>query len=324
MSATTIGAAALAGGLVGVSFLALWLDRNRARPLPWLLGLAAWGGGVPAVAGLLASAAGWPRPDLFLRERSPGAVAEAGAVVVLAVVLPLVVLGATRVVEGVVDAALFGLAAGAGVAVFLAALFPAEGTVTAVESALVTGLACAGAGATLGGGIGLGKLVLPSGRRAGGVLAAVLCGALQIVAFAAAAVSCHRAWPEARLACDLGLAAIALLALAAVLASAGRVERRVLARQLGEEVELGVLPAWTVQVVPSYGRRIRTDWWPRRDERREIARLLTALAFRKQQLLGLSAERLHLYALEVGRLRHRARALLALAPDAAGRGEAAE
>jgi len=324
MSGATIGAAALAGVLVGASFLALWLDRNRARPLPWLLGVAVWGGAAPVAAGLLASAVGLPRPDLLLHERTPGTAAEAGAAAVLAVALPLVVLGATRVMEGVVDGALFGVAAGAGIAVFLATLTPAEGAGAGLESALVAGLACAGAGATLGGGVGLGKLMLPPRRRAAGVLCAVLGAGLQVAAFAAAAVSCHRAWPDARLACDLGIAVVAALAVAAVVASAASIERRVIARQLGEEVELGVLPAWTVEVVPSYLRRVRTDWWPRRDERQEIAGLLTALAFRKQQLLGLSAERLHLYGLEVGRLRQRARALLALAPEAPRRGEAVE
>ena len=92
-------------------------------------------------------------------------------------------------------------------------------------------------------------------------------------------------------------------------------ERRVLSEQLRTRSALGVLPAWVVEVLPSYRRRIRSDWWPRRDERQEILDLLVSLAFRKQQLRTLPDDRARLYGLEVGRLRQRARAVLALAPE---------
>jgi len=324
VSAAIIGALVLGLALLAGSFLALWLDRYRLKPLPWLIGLAAWSAVFPVLARLLASTVGWPEPDLLLREPALATAAEALAVGLLAGAAPVVVIASTRVTEGVIDGALFGLAGGVGLAVFLALpIGPLHGAAT-WGSALVASLACAGAGATLGAGTGLGKLTLSPTRRPAGVAAAILASALQLGAFAIATSSCHRAWPDARLACDLALAAVAALALAAVLVSAASIERRLLTRQLAEEVELGVLPAWTVEVLPSYLRRVRTDWWPRRDERQEIARLLTALAFRKLQLLGLSAERLRLYALEVGRLRHRARALLALAPGSGAPTEPAE
>ena len=61
-------------------------------------------------------------------------------------------------------------------------------------------------------------------------------------------------------------------------------------------------------------RRCRSGWWPRRDERREIAGLLVTLGLCKRQLLALPDDRAWLYGLEVGRLRQRARTLLAAAP----------
>ena len=103
----------------------------------------------------------------------------------------------------------------------------------------------------------------------------------------------------------------------ALFAASFSYERRVLAGQLVEEVELGVLPAWVAEIVPSYPRRIRSEWWPRRDERREILRLLVTMAFRKHRLRTLSADRLRLYGLEVGRLRNRARVILADHAEAA-------
>jgi hypothetical protein len=314
MTAAEIGALPLACVLLGASFLALWLDRYRLQPLPWLLGFAAWGVALPTGARFLAKIAGWPGPALVLREPTLGTIVEAGAIAVLAVGAPLVVIGSTRVIESVVDGALFGLAGGVGLGVFLTLLPGAADEGAALGAAVVASLACAGAGATLGAGMGLGKLTLAPRRRALGALGALLASGLQVGAFAFAYASCHRAWRESGAACDASLAVIAALVLAAVLVGAARIERRIVARQLGEEVELGVLPGWTVEILPSYLRRIRADWWPRRDERQEIVHLLTVLAFRKQQLLTLSAERLRLYALEVGRLRQRAREVMAFAP----------
>lgn len=108
------------------------------------------------------------------------------------------------------------------------------------------------------------------------------------------------------------LAALPVVYLAYVLVLAGflRWEHRLLLRELGREVELGVLPDWVVEVIPRYRRRVRADWWPSRSERTVIARLLTRLAFRKHAIAHLPEDEARLAGLEVVRLRERARRIL--------------
>jgi hypothetical protein len=88
-------------------------------------------------------------------------------------------------------------------------------------------------------------------------------------------------------------------------------ERRIIREQLQHEVDLGVLPAWVVEGMPSYRRRIRADWWPDRRERAVISRLLTRLAFRKHAVARLPGDQSRLAGLEVVWLRDRARKILA-------------
>jgi RsiW-degrading membrane proteinase PrsW (M82 family) len=88
------------------------------------------------------------------------------------------------------------------------------------------------------------------------------------------------------------------------------VERRILRHQLTEEVRLGVLPGWVVEVVPRYSRRIRPDWWPDRRERTVISRLLTRVALRKHTLEWRPSGEHGLAGLEVVHLRDRARRIL--------------
>ncbi len=92
-------------------------------------------------------------------------------------------------------------------------------------------------------------------------------------------------------------------------------EHRLLVRELGEEVELGVLPDWVTEVIPWYRRRVRGDWWPSRTERTVIARLLTRLAYRKHAIAHLPDEEARLAGLEVVRLRERARRILGTEDD---------
>ena len=89
-----------------------------------------------------------------------------------------------------------------------------------------------------------------------------------------------------------------------------RSEQRILGVELAEEVELDVVPAWVVEVIPYYRRRIRSDWWPSRSERTVLARLLTRLAFRKHAVRRLPDEESQLAGLEVVRLRQQIRAKL--------------
>ena len=99
---------------------------------------------------------------------------------------------------------------------------------------------------------------------------------------------------------------IYIAALALVLHS----EHRILKRQLGDEVELGLVPSWVLDVIPFYRRRIRANWWPSRRERTVIARLLTRVAFRKHALRNLPPGEAAMASLEVVKLRQRLREIL--------------
>ena len=87
-------------------------------------------------------------------------------------------------------------------------------------------------------------------------------------------------------------------------------EHRILKRQLGDEVELGLIPSWVLDVIPFYRRRVRGNWWPSRRERTVIARLLTRMAFRKHAVRNLSPGEAAIASLEVVKLRQRLREIL--------------
>jgi hypothetical protein len=92
-------------------------------------------------------------------------------------------------------------------------------------------------------------------------------------------------------------------------------EHTILKRQLTEEVALSLAPSWVVDVIPYYRRRLRSDWWPLRDERTVISRLLTRIAFRKHALRYIPQPEAAIASLEVVRLRQRLRAILTPTPS---------
>jgi len=92
-------------------------------------------------------------------------------------------------------------------------------------------------------------------------------------------------------------------------------EQRILKRELEEEVELKLAPAWVVDVIPYYRRRVRSTWWPSRPERTVIARLLTRVAFRKHALRRLPSEESAVPSLELVMLRQRVREILGPRPS---------
>ncbi len=304
--------------LLVAAFAMLRLDSHRWGALAWLGAGAVWSFAAPALLAL------GPTARLLRAPQRGGAIPEAWlsapalglAVVIVAVALPTAAAARWRAIEGPVDGAVFGGVGGVGLAAGSTWLLLTRQAWHPDGGALVFVTAMhAAAGALLGAGFGVAKLASHRARRAPAAMAAAAGAGILVAALTVAALACWRAWGEGSVACNLGLAGAALAALAAVLAACLAHERRIVTGQLEDEVELGVLPGWVVDVLPSYRRRIRSDWWPRRDERREIARLLVTLAFRKQQLRTLPDDRLRLYGLEVGRLRQRARAVLALAPE---------
>ena len=327
MSLALLAPLAATAALLAAACGALWLDRHRWGALAWLWATAVWSFAAPALLALapVTRLLQAPEQGVAFPEAWLGAPWLTLALAAVAVVLPVVAAARSRAVEGPVDGAVFGGVAGVGLAAGATCLVLARAPWRPDGAALVfVTVLHAAAGALLGAGVGLAKLASRRALRFPAALAATAGAAGLVAALTVAALSCWRAWGETDIACNLGLAAAAGAALAAVLSACLGYERRVLSEQLRDEVRLGVLPAWVVEVLPSYRRRIRSDWWPRRDERREILDLLVTLAFRKQQLRTLPDDRLRVYGLEVGRLRQRARAVLALAPEpsaAAGRGE---
>ncbi len=306
---------AVSAVLLAIVFLLLWLDRYRMEPLPWMAAVVAWALAVPCLLLIAASrspdllrepSAGRPLPELWL---SP--VGLAVALAFLGVAVPVGVVARTAVLEGPANGAAFGVAVGLAFSVGMQLLVLARTQLRPAGAALAgVCLVHAAVGATFGAGIGLTRLSARPALRLPGIAAAAAAAvALGALLFLGAS-SCWTAWGDDEILCNLALAGVAMTILLAIVAVSLSYERRVLAGQLAEEVKLGVLPAWVADLVPSYSRRIRSDWWPRRDERREILRLLVTLAFRKHRLATLPEDRARLYGLEVGRLRHRARVLL--------------
>jgi hypothetical protein len=322
-AALTVAAAAV---LLAIAWALLWLDRARLPQLGWLVGAGAWALTSPLVARLIVRLAiGEAATAATAGERAgaPAVTWDLVALALLALALPLLLLVRFKVVDGAGEGALFGSGVGLGFALCVTAVTGAGSHEVALPAALFVLAVCAGAGATLGAGFGFTALSAAPGWRLAWSVPVLAAAALQVGVLATAARFCWAYWGRADAAANLGLAALALLLLGVTVVGAWSLERRIIAPRLGEEVELGVLPAWVLEILPAYGRRVRGDWWPRRDERREIVRMLVALAFRKHELRTLSDDSVRLYGLEVGRLRQRAHTLLALAPlAAAGGGEA--
>jgi protease PrsW len=96
----------------------------------------------------------------------------------------------------------------------------------------------------------------------------------------------------------------------AILAAFLHSEHLILKRQLADEVALSMAPTWVLDVIPFYRRRLRSDWWPVRNERTVISRLLTRIAFRKHALRHTPQDQAAIASLEVVRLRQRIRSIL--------------
>jgi hypothetical protein len=310
-------AVALALLLSVAAFFILWLDRYGTQPVIRLALVAGWGLACPYLFrladGSLGLVGSQELPSVSdLLPASVGLLAQ----VLLAAALALV--ATSNFLEGPVDGTVYGTVAGLGLAVSenliaVGTAGPASWPVLPFFLTMVE----AAAAAVVGAGIGIAKLAARPALRVPCALAAVGCaGLLRWALLGLASWGCG-SWGSRNAPVDLALVVLAAGVLCGVLLAALAFERLVLAAQLGEEVKLGVLPGWVAEVLPSYRRRVRSGWWPERDERREIVRLLTALAYRKHHLRGLPDESARLYGLEVGRLRQRARTLMALAPSGA-------
>lgn len=90
-------------------------------------------------------------------------------------------------------------------------------------------------------------------------------------------------------------------------------EERVLQPQLEEEAGYGLIPLWVARAGGRFWRRFSRRWAERRDERKAMVRLVVRLAACKAYLAGKGKHR-STAAVELGRLRDRARRLFAPAP----------
>ncbi len=322
---TLLGALVVSTGLLSAAVAALWwFDRYDREPIHLLMAVFLWGASAaPAVAVLFFS--------IFGRLIDDWLTFDTVGLVGVSVVGPLVEEGAkgagilllialSSKFDNPTDGVVYGSAAGLGFAVTENVLY-AMTAGTHMGGArellmLIGGRTLMSAGvhavcsAIFGGFVGHALLNRHRTARlawaAGGLLVAAAVhgcwnlGLTMIGPFA----------PDGSLRAWLAALPVLYLAYLAVLVAFLHSEHRILERQLGEEVELGLAPEWVAQVIPYYRRRIRADWWPSRRERTVISRLLTRIAFRKQALRHLPPSQVAIASLEVVRLRQRLREIL--------------
>ncbi|HPS79257.1 MAG TPA: hypothetical protein PLS53_13950 [Thermoanaerobaculaceae bacterium] len=317
MSAWLAVPGALVVLVVGAAYALWWLDRFDCEPLPRyvLTALLATTAGLALVQ---VPVPGWTRA-LQLGAATPlppgvwVGLARRGVLEVLAL-LGVVGLWSRRShLDSPLDGLVSGVAAGGGLALgglVVAGAWAQDGPLE-VWVGVVTALS---AGVAVGLGVGWARLRVGMGCQllavVTGMVVALVC--LMLPPGGAALVAGMR-WHPTR----WGWAAlVAMLLLLPVLAVSGfgwvmlRHELRLVRRRLEEEAAFGVLPAWLPVLAASPVRRSSPKWWPRRDERRALNRMLHELAIKKERVTALDAEAARVYGLEVGRLRQRLRTLL--------------
>lgn len=304
--------------LLSVVLVVWWFDRYDREPLPLVAGVFLWGAVV--VPGLLVMTADAAAAALGGPPFGDGmaAVTVFGPFVEEAfkgLGILLVVLFSSHF-DNPTDGLVYGTAVGLGFATTenlvvgfstVSAFGDGAWMDTVVSRTLLTAGVHAVASAVLGAGFGF----------------AVLCGKiwerwLWVFGGMVSAIALHGAWNWFVVSFPVGVSGVEpwmlivplYVVFAGFLAALLGAEHRILIRQLTEEVELGVVPEWTVKIIPYYRRRIRSDWWPRRQERTIITRLLTKIAFRKHAIANGGTGPESLEGLEVVRLREQIRAML--------------
>ncbi len=319
---TSVGPVALAFSLIVAAVLLVivvvlvwWIDRYDREPWPIVLLVFLWGmvvapGLVIAVGGLIqgmGSGFGFSLPVAVGVAPLIEELAKGGGILLVVVF--------SQHFDNPTDGLVYGTAVGLGFAVtenLLYGLWSAPELGQAQALAVVFGrtLFTAGvhalASSIVGAGLGFGRM---SGRR----LSAFGWALLGL----AVAVILHGGWNAAVVAMpsEAGWVFPAMILAPMYLifgVSFGLMlwgEHRILVSQLSEEVALGVLPDWAGRVIPYYRRRVRADWWPSRQERIVISRLLTRLAFRKHALQA-RGDSANIEGLEIVRLRAKIQGIL--------------
>ena len=303
--------------LVAVVAAVWWFDRYDREPLHLVVGVFLWGAlaaPVIAVFGSSALAAGSGSDPIVMAVWIGPLVEEVAKAfgVILVVLL-------SKEFDNPTDGLVYGTAAGLGFAATENLVYTLAGVgesaiggtllLVFIRTALAAGIHALSS-ATFGGFLGFAYLSRNRGER----LTWLIVGLV-------GAVAIHAGWNFMLLQMESSDGAVPVARWFVVvptlyafyfLGFVGflRSEQRILGVELAEEVELDVVPAWVVEVIPYYRRRIRSDWWPSRSERTVLARLLTRLAFRKHAVRRLPDEESQLAGLEVVRLRQQIRAKL--------------
>ncbi|MCD4750077.1 MAG: PrsW family intramembrane metalloprotease [Thermoanaerobaculales bacterium] len=316
-----LGAALLVASvlLFTVVLLVWWVDRYDREPLPLLFGVLFWG--MVIAPGLVGFAASLEVFQEYLSVMNPaldslgvfGAAALEEGAKGLGILLVILF---SRHFDNPTDGLVYGTAVGLGFAItenlfhgLGASILPQTVMLkTIIGRTLYTAGVHALASSVFGAGLGLARL---SGRAGARWLWSVTGFVL--------AVLLHGGWNQVVITLGLGVSGGYhpwLILLPLYLLYAGtfglllHAEHRILIRQLADEVRLGVLPGWTVTVIPYYRRRIRSGWWPSRPERAVISRLLTKLAFRKHALASAGTSGSSLDGLELVSLRKHIQSIL--------------
>jgi RsiW-degrading membrane proteinase PrsW (M82 family) len=307
LAASLVVAAAF---LCGVVVVVWWVDRYDREPWPLVLGVFLWG---LVVAPALVTAT-WAIIG------ASGSLGESFTLVPVieelakGLVLVLVVLFSEHF-DNPTDGLVYGTAVGLGFAVAentLIGLWSVSHLGGAGVLSLIAGRTLFSAGvhalasSAVGAGLGFGRVAGSRVRSMGWFLLGLVV-----------AVGLHAGW-------NLGVVSLpsepGWLPLATVLGPLYLLyvasfavmlwgEHRILVKELSDEVGLGVLPPWAARVIPYYRRRVRSDWWPSRQERIVISRLLTRLAFRKHALAA-RGDSANIEGLEIVSLRARLQTIL--------------
>ncbi|MCP4897952.1 MAG: PrsW family intramembrane metalloprotease [bacterium] len=312
--------------LVVVLAFVWWMDRYDREPIRLVVLVFAWGATISFVGSLVV--------ESLARSALVSAYGEVGASMQLLVVIgPLIEevakgIGILLVVllskhfDNPTDGIVYGTAVGLGFAVAENALYGFAGFLQGMDNGGIVELTIlrtvfsagihAVSSAALGGLMGFAYLSPISLKRVLWLLSAVGLATLL-----------HGGWNGAHVYATGELSIFGMLFMVLCLYLSYiltlflflRSEHRILHRQLTEEVELGVLPQWVVEIIPFYRKRIRSGWLGSRLEQAVVSRALTRLAFRKHAIERLPASERELAALEVVTIRESARKMLAHAPE---------
>jgi RsiW-degrading membrane proteinase PrsW (M82 family) len=307
-----------------------WIDRFDREPIHLVAMVFLWGAAVAPAASIMAIAAVEKAVHWDLTASGPGGLAAVSLVgpfleeLFKAIGVVLVVF-LTSKFDNPTDGVVYGTAVGLGFAVSENVVY---GIGTAMTRDSVQVVLVAVVGRTL---LSAGVHAVCSAAFGGFLGFAILCRSNltrfgSVVFGFATAVVLHGLWnftltvvgPFA----EDGTPRSWLIALPAVyvlyVATLGAFlswEHRILKIQLAEEVSLELAPAWVLNVIPYYRRRIRSNWWPSRNERTVLSRLLTRIAFRKHAVRHLPPSEAAIASLEVAQLRQRLRVILAPNPE---------